>query len=195
MSERSCVDCNANLVRINGRFKKRCPECQIKFQRTQSIKYEATRKNKRAPIMLEIECATCGNLFSKRKLGAPSKYCDSCKRVEIDTFGKAKKPKFVVERSRRHHFKKNYGMTLVERDLMLLSQNGRCAICGDLETDRNYLQVDHDHDCCPSAKSCGGCVRGLICPRCNRALGMMNDQPALATLLIQYLNKFEVSSS
>ncbi len=31
--------------------------------------------------------------------------------------------------------------------------------------------VDHDHACCPGDRSCGACVRGIICHSCNSALG------------------------
>jgi hypothetical protein len=29
------------------------------------------------------------------------------------------------------------------------------------------LEVDHDHNCCNKAITCGECVRGIICPKCN----------------------------
>lgn len=61
------------------------------------------------------------------------------------------------------------------RDL-LAQQNGKCAICGDVPGVRR-LAVDHDHACCPGRKSCGKCVRGLLCGRCNTGLGMFKDSP------------------
>ena len=59
----------------------------------------------------------------------------------------------------------------VSRELYLLmreNQGGLCAIC-DKET---HLEVDHDHGCCPGRKSCGDCLRLLLCHSCNSNLSM-----------------------
>ena len=53
---------------------------------------------------------------------------------------------------------------------ILAAQNGGCAICHRLPGKRR-LSVDHDHSCCSGAKSCGGCVRGLLCNPCNLQVG------------------------
>jgi hypothetical protein len=53
----------------------------------------------------------------------------------------------------------------------------------------HVLQIDHDHACCPGAKSCGKCVRGVLCPRCNRALGMLDDDPIRIEKAAEYLRK------
>jgi hypothetical protein len=48
-----------------------------------------------------------------------------------------------------------------------------CEVCGrDIVSKardsegrfRSLLTVDHDHQCCPGARSCGLCVRGFLCP-------------------------------
>ena len=85
-----------------------------------------------------------------------------------------------------------------ERARKLVVDSG-CEICGRnmLEWARPVQQgnksmqpvltVDHDHSCCPGQRSCGRCVRGLICMSCNAALGMLNDDLAAAQALAEYL--------
>jgi hypothetical protein len=59
----------------------------------------------------------------------------------------------------------------VSYDDMLTAQDGHCAICPTTpEQNGKALAVDHDHECCPGRRSCGKCVRGLLCDRCNRQL-------------------------
>lgn len=82
-----------------------------------------------------------------------------------------------------------------------LTVDAGCEICGRdmLEWARPLqrgaksleplLTVDHDHGCCPGDKSCGRCVRGLICMCCNAALGMLRDDLAAAESLAEYLRQ------
>jgi hypothetical protein len=64
---------------------------------------------------------------------------------------------------------------------MLAAQSGCCYLCGNELTPgpRNAVNVDHDHDHCPARKSCSICRRGLSCNRCNSAIGLLEDDPAL----------------
>ena len=59
-------------------------------------------------------------------------------------------------------------------DELLEKQAGLCAVC--LAPDRRLL-IDHAHDCCPTNGSCGFCVRGLVCFRCNLLLGWLENTP------------------
>lgn len=47
-----------------------------------------------------------------------------------------------------------------------------CELCGKDDT---RLVIDHDHACCPGNLTCGRCTRGMLCRRCNGALGMFYD--------------------
>jgi hypothetical protein len=51
------------------------------------------------------------------------------------------------------------------------------------------LSIDHDHACCPGRISCGKCIRGLLCNRCNRALGLLGDSIELLKKMIAYLEQ------
>ena len=64
-----------------------------------------------------------------------------------------------------------YQMTTEEYATLLVAQGGVCAICGGVQKTGRCLEVDHAHDT--------GRVRGLLCGRCNRALGFLNDSPTL----------------
>ena len=74
----------------------------------------------------------------------------------------------------------------------LQEKYGRCcAACGRSETDNGkfVLSIDHDHACCPGRISCGKCIRGLLCNRCNRALGLLGDSIELLKKMIAYLEQ------
>ena len=72
---------------------------------------------------------------------------------------------------RAMHLKSNYGITLETYETMLTSQDGVCAACGrSPEQERHkVLHVDHCHN--------SEVIRGLLCSRCNTALGLVEDDP------------------
>ena len=79
-----------------------------------------------------------------------------------------------------------YGLTETQFKEMLAAQRGLCAIClSALGT----AQIDHDHGCCPGRRSCGKCVRGLICASCNHMLGKAADSPQTLEAGAAYLRR------
>src|SRR5258708_3390846 len=72
---------------------------------------------------------------------------------------------------------------------MLCAQKGVCAICKNLPLENQRLCVDHDHMCCPGFKSCGKCVRGLLCHRCNTSLGKFEDNVQILLNAVEYLKE------
>ena len=83
---------------------------------------------------------------------------------------------------RRHHLKR-FGLSVEQYDLMLQQQNGVCAICKQLETGKTInLCVDHCHKT--------GKVRGLLCGKCNKALGLIGDNLETLTNAGIYLVKY-----
>lgn len=96
-------------------------------------------------------------------------------------------------RERRLLYK--YGLTNERFNELLEAQGGVCAICKIApDPDGPPFHVDHDHQCCPSDTTCGRCVRGIVCTRCNSALGYVGDSIATAQSLIDYLRSRSESS-
>lgn len=84
------------------------------------------------------------------------------------------------------HLKRKYGISIEDYNRMLREQNGICAICHQPERagyrgKPRSLAVDHCHKT--------GKVRGLLCMRCNRAIGLLSSQEDLQRA-VAYLAKF-----
>ncbi len=73
---------------------------------------------------------------------------------------------------------KEYGISLIEFNKLVEDQKGLCAICEE-PPGKKGLHADHCH--------ANGSVRGLLCFRCNAALGMFRDNPRLLVNAIDYL--------
>jgi Recombination endonuclease VII len=78
---------------------------------------------------------------------------------------------------RAHKFNR-YGITEAQYLQMLEDQGYACAICGRPFGEDDRVCWDHDHSCCPvpasgHTRSCGKCLRGLLCVQCNTRLGWL----------------------
>jgi len=123
-------------------------------------------------------CPWCAKVHSStRRWGV----CDECYVLL---------PEFVWVNLRRHHA----ALEFVNR----LRQSPTCEICGLVISAkridrkgrlRSALALDHDHACCPGAVSCGKCLRGVLCNRCNVAIGYLKDDHRRASAAHDYLKK------
>jgi len=92
--------------------------------------------------------------------------------------------KIHFDRHKDGYLKKMYGITLDQfKDLLMLQEN-KCAICGELngQKGKKHFAVDHDHE--------NDKIRGILCNKCNRGLGYFNDNIELLTKSINYLKQY-----
>ena len=110
------------------------------------------------------------------------RWCRGCRlayNTARQTEDRNKRPEFYRAREFAREMKK-YGTTVEWYRDRLIEQCGVCALCKHLSHHHGTiqrLQVDHSHNCCDlRTKSCGRCLRGLLCADCN--------------ILLSYLEKF-----
>lgn len=87
---------------------------------------------------------------------------------------------------------RTFGISRERYRQLLADQGGVCAICRELCSTKRDLAVDHDHGCCPGSKSCGGCIRGLLCGNCNLGIGQLKEDIGRLTSAIAYLTSKSV---
>src|SRR6202034_180751 len=89
---------------------------------------------------------------------------------------------------RDYNLKGLYGKSNAQYEADLAAQGGICAVCGEIKD--KPLHYDHDHRCCPKSKTCGKCLRGLLCSDCNSGLGFFRDDIETLKQAITYLEKY-----
>lgn len=137
------------------------------------------RNEQNGAVQYLVECAKCGEIHKRNakhlKQGQESQECNQYKPPN---WSGLEKWDGIIRRT--------YGITLEQYEEMLNDQNGGCAICGKTpEQENRRLPIDHCHDT--------GRVRGVLCAKCNQALGMFNDNPDLLCNAAEYLSKFKYS--
>lgn len=115
--------------------------------------------------------------------------CKDCMRLR-QAKRWAENPEFRkrgITRTRRWQRQKFYGLSLEQEQNFLELQNNNCAICNkEFKTDADY-HVDHCHNT--------NKVRGLLCPSCNKALGLFKDNPEVLRRAAVYVESEGINIS
>lgn len=102
----------------------------------------------------------------------------------------------AARRWRSAHRLTRYGLTKETFDQMLADQDYACAMCLEpFEADQR-IHIDHDHTlgCHPGEKqACDRCRRGLLCHRCNIAVGWVEAYGDLAATYLATMSAGIVS--
>lgn len=89
---------------------------------------------------------------------------------------------------RDSYLKRKYGITEAEYIEMLDDQDGVCFLCkGNFGGRFGVPHVDHCH--------ASGQTRKLLCDRCNRGIGFLNDDPALLRAAADYIEMFRLQDA
>lgn len=101
-------------------------------------------------------------------------WCRSCMRGNYRRW-RDSDPSRAARVARRSNLKSSYGITVEQYEALADAQGRACAICRK----GKKLLVDHDH--------ATGAVRGLLCLKCNSALGSLGDDVAGLRRALAYL--------
>ena len=107
-----------------------------------------------------MNCAANGCKNQKPKCG---RYCNPCRNL-----------------------KQRYGLTVPDREKLLIEQNGKCKLCSKQiifdGTAKQYSAcIDHDHET--------GKVRGVLCGNCNTWLGYFENKKISFEEMQKYLHQ------
>lgn len=131
------------------------------------------------------KCSKCGELkflenFSKRRSSKDGLRCHCRPCVALKNklwrWGNAKRK---LALSWASQLKLRYGLSVEDFNQIRLNQQNKCAICV-LEFNKTPC-VDHDH--------LTGEIRGLLCLKCNSAIGFLGDSPLRLLAAAMYIQK------
>lgn len=108
--------------------------------------------------------------------------CKECSNQMVRT-SKAKKPLLYNKIDRASKLRRLYGVSIEDYNAMLVGQNYSCAICSTRESGRRDVlnfAVDHCH--------ITNKVRGLLCMKCNTAIGKLRHDIDYLKKAIAYLS-------
>lgn len=112
------------------------------------------------------------------KTSVKKSHCRQCVNEEnLKRYHNNTSTRDAHSRAAHKHRVKSYGLTVEDYQQMWDSCGGVCEICGSASERR--LCVDHNH--------ITGKVRGLLCSKCNSAIGFVKEDLSLVEKLIDYL--------
>ena len=106
---------------------------------------------------------------ASRQRRAARQYVEHKAKIDARTYQWRKEnPVSYLEYQRAHR----YGLAREERQALLDSQGGRCAVCGTDKPTRRGWFLDHDHGFALTDRRGH---RGIVCMPCNSILGLAKD--------------------
>jgi Recombination endonuclease VII len=134
------------------------------------------------------ECKACNLAIRKAKYAAdPRPYIERVAKWQRENAERVNRYRREYRRrperkaaDRDGHLRRKYGITLADYEQMLENQRGGCGICGAPPGDVS-LHVDHDH--------LTGEIRGLLCVKCNNAIGAFHESHDLFQAAADYLEQ------
>lgn len=144
---------------------KTCSGCNL----TKSLEDFSLRKS--SSDGLQSKCKVCCAKYRKDNREQIKNYLQSKREQNREHYRE------LDRRYSRKKTLKKYGLTEEQYGQMVGNQEGKCLICFRVPTDN--LVVDHCHET--------GIVRGLLCRKCNAAIGALDDSPDLLKRAITYL--------
>lgn len=159
-----CPQCGVTFTRVRGSGQ---PRVYCSRKCTMAAAYERRRQGNAG--IGPRRCA-CGTEVTT-PVGKP--VCPACR----------KDPRPGAEVRERARTLRTYGLTEAGWDALVKRQGNRCAVC---RTDKpggrgERWHIDHDH--------VTGQVRGLLCGKCNSAIGMLQDDPEIIKAAARYVTK------
>lgn len=133
---------------------------------------------------------------SRRRKDGRRGICKLCANEAAKQWYEANKEQAAAAARRRRGYQERwrrtmrYGLPEGRFEEMLAEQDGACALCRapfDPDAPRRQAHIDHDHRCCPGQTSCGQCVRGLLCYRCNVSIPAAESDAAWLGRVAKYL--------
>lgn len=208
MTDSTCAECGATFMPTHAREVACSPKCKHERHKRVAREHAARKYQQRKPK--PRTCVRCSVVFTPPKR-SDAKYCtDLCQqrarqerqrtthRVEQRECHKCgtpvewkpgkpvcadcridkRDPAKSAAKERRRRFRR-YGLTEAEYDAILERQGHRCGICLTDTPGVKGWAIDHCHD--------SGMVRGVLCSRCNSAIGLLQEDPNVIARAAEYV--------
>lgn len=152
-------------------------------------------------------CSRCKQTKPVFDFSGKDRYCRECRNEYAREYNKRRpdvvkraKAKYMAGLTDDQRYRRNrtamlwrFRLTDAQWDEMFERQGQTCAVCGTDAPTGHGWHVDHDHACCPEpGRSCGKCVRAILCSECNTGLGKFRDRPDLLRAAADYLENVRV---
>lgn len=170
----------SKLLRVSS-YCKKCAYKRIKFWRIKNpkkLKEHASLYNKRHRKTINEKL----KIWQKNNRKKTNKY--------FIKWGKKNPELLEMKKLRQRAKARGVNLSFDKYKELLKNQNNRCAICGKEEITRHpksktrfILSIDH----CHKTKM----VRGLLCKKCNTAIGMLSDDKYLVEKALNYLKMYD----